>query len=753
MSTPPAPTPTPAPAAAPAPAPAPPPAAGAGSPPAPPSDGPSPAPEPGGAPGPGGDGAPAGDPAAPSAPSHSVGAGESAAEATARTGQSSKRKDLLRQARLRVEGDAVGGDKIVIMAGEEHRLTLRSLSPAVVEAVRHSFQEPPRWDEIRTNAWRRRSVVLRGPAGAGKTAAAVRLLLTAQSRSWYLLDSVAQLTRLTAVEQLGQGAGLLLNCPADAAELRGPLLESLEHELERSGAHLVLTVGTDVLLNRGVGEYVQRLDRPPVLDAVVRAHLARRIGESAADDTLDSGDLKDLVAELLGADGSCRTAARLAEVLADEHAGGVLDPDRVRTLLDQGDGQSVDDWFDGLAKPELRAQAVALAVLNGLPQEDVAAGGAALLARFRTDRTLVTVPPGGQPPLIRDPFANPRRAVLEQLRARTVATVTRGQYGWLPCTITEYRDGGHAPRVIRHVWSEYDIQAELLDWLGELVDSASEQVRSFAGTALGVVATGAFDHLSTWVFPGWIRDEDTGTLRREAVAYALRVCVEDPALRAGVRAMVDGWYLSGTWQAQAAAARAYGLCLGGADLATAVEALARMGTVDDIRVAIAIGDSFADLIEEDVEGTTPVVLTALVGMMQRHESRATGHLAFLILADALVTEIPPPAAGAAPRSRPTLLHLVSQQDDLREQLAHLWSEVIGGELFGAEAAGVLRMWASQAEADPHLLDDLLRMLRDLAQRTARNRDILLRYASRWDAYDELRPLRRSAALLRAVLAP
>ncbi len=144
-----------------------------------------------------------------------------------------------------------------------------------------------------------------------------------------------------------------------------------------------------------------------------------------------------------------------------------------------------------------------------------------------------------------------------------------------------------------------------------MVDSPTQQVRSFAGTALGLIAAEAFEYIADQVFTGWARDKDSGWQRREAIGYALRVCARDPALRGGVRALVDGWYLSDTWQYQAAAARAYGLCLGGTDLTAAVAALTRLGTVDNIQVAIAIGDSFADLLEEDLAAHALVVLRAV----------------------------------------------------------------------------------------------------------------------------------------------
>ncbi|PSM37815.1 hypothetical protein C6Y14_39995 [Streptomyces dioscori] len=701
-------------------------------------------------------------PQSPGAGGDNVGAGRNAQDATARTGQGSLRAGLLREAWTHIGGDRVQGNKIVIQAAGDRGVVLRTLSASIVDTVRHAFREPPRWDAIRTDAWRQsRSVVLRGPGGAGKTAAAVRLLIAASAKTWFRLDSVDDLARLTDLKQIGSGAGLILDRPPDLGELRGPLLESLEDLLYRADAHLVLIAGTEDELGRGVGEYVQRVIRPEALNAVLEAHLAHHLGEAEAERVLEVDGVGELAAELLD-DAACRDAARLAEVLAQEYGPGTLDPpqvldldlDRVRARMDQTGGEGPEEWFEGLGDTVLRTQAVALAVLGGLPQEEVALAASMLLDRFRSERGVLTPSvEQGPVPLRQDPFAHSRRLFADKLRSRTVSSVTQGSYGWLPCTVAEYRNPDYPSRIIRHVWSEYRVQPELIGWLAGLVDSPAQQVRGFAGTALGLIATESFEFIANQVFAGWIRHEESGSLRREAVAYALKVCARDPALRTGVYALVNEWYLSGTWQTQAAAARAYGLCLGGTDLGTAVAALTRLGMVDHIQVAIAIGDGFADMMAEDVTERAPVVLRAVAEMVHQPRSRACGHLVFLILADALVTE--EVVAGAVPRSRPTLLWLAAtgpSGGELRRLLGYLWAEAIGGELFAEEAARVLHGWAAQAESDPLLLDDLVRSLvGDVATRNPRVGLLLQRYVARWNERDSFRPLPRSAAVLGGAL--
>ncbi|GAA2273593.1 hypothetical protein GCM10010145_44920 [Streptomyces ruber] len=695
-------------------------------------------------------------------PSGSAGAGAAAGpgagDDTARPGEGSIRAELLREAWTNIGGDHVQGDKFVFHT-EGQQPILRTLPDGVIESARHAFQPPPRWEDIQADAWHRRSVVLRGPGGAGKTTAAVRLLIAAGARAYYQLDSVAELTGSTDPSRFDEGAGLLLDDPRDLGELRGSHLTGLEDLLERADAHVVLIAGPDAELDHSVGEYVQRVARPDALDAVLAAHLAHRLGEEEAERVLAADGVAGLADELL-AGAACRDAARLAEVLAHEYrAGGDLglDLDRVRTRMDRTGGEPPEEWFEGLGDTVLRTHAVALAALNGLPREDVAMAASRLLERFRTERgVLATSVEQGPVPLRQDPFARSGRSLAEQLRFRTVDRMVWDHHGWVPCTVAEYRDRDYPRRIIQHVWSEYRVQRELVDWLAELVDSPLLRVRSFAGTALGLIAAASFDHIVYRVFPGWIVHERNGNRRREAIAYALSVCARYRRLLSGVRDLVGYWYTSGRWQEQAAAARAYGSCLGGADLGTALQALTRLATVNHVQVAVAIGDACADLVADDVAEHAPAVLRAVAEMVHEPSSRPQGHLIFLRLADSLVDVEEPATAGTTPRcNRPSLLQLAADSDPGGEQrrlLGYLWSEALGGEQHADLAAAVLERWAAQAENDPLLLDELVRFLaEDVAARSPRAGRLLRWYTVRWTEPDHLRHLPRSAAVLAEAL--
>src|SRR5207302_4310013 len=106
--------------------------------------------------------------------------------------------------------------------------------------------------------------------------------------------------------------------------------------------------------------------------------------EVRAAETLGQEGIEALVAEKLdGAGSTCEVAAVLARLLSRE--ADPFDADRVRELMRRRSSDGFDIWFGGMADLSLRTFAIALAVLNGLPYEDVA--DAARRLRGRLART------------------------------------------------------------------------------------------------------------------------------------------------------------------------------------------------------------------------------------------------------------------------------------------------------------------------------------------------------------------------------
>ena len=233
--------------------------------------------------------------------------------------------------------------------------------------------------------------------------------------------------------------------------------------------------------------------------------------------------------------------------------------------------------------------------------------------------------------------------------------------------------------------------------------------------ALGLLATRSFDYLCSSVLAPWSGSEKAH--QRLAVAYALRVISTDPRLRENARSMVSGWSAGkDNPLRQATAARAYGLASGLGSATAAFEALERLSAVDDIRVAIAIGDSTADLLETGTDDFACTVLARLADAARVRDRNATVQLVFLILADSLVSRAPA-AGGSRPVSWPYLLRLATRLSGGRTPAVALWQRVIKEALFHEEAEQVMTRWAGFAEREPEIREAFLRLARAIARVT------------------------------------
>ncbi|GAA4443757.1 hypothetical protein [Phytohabitans houttuyneae] len=686
-------------------------------------------------------------------------------QATSRPGEGTARNEHWRAART-VHGDQIGGDKV---AGHKFELRfgdrtvpVRELSIDLVEPVRYAFVDPDNWSQLLQRFRRQRSAVIRGRPGHGKDAAAIRLLIGEVERVYHLdptvdvahlADSIAE--QAESVGGARGGIGFLLCQPDGATKLRGFTFHALEMALAKANARLVITISPGQLAaDQDVEPYVldlpdQQVDRQKVF----AGHLAWRCGDGLADRLLASETVKSLLGELDEGEASCHSAAELAAVISSEcDDSGTVDGFRVRERRRRQHDQAFDLWFDSLRDAEERSFAVALAVLDGLPYEDVTAASRRLRRKLEVTQHLVVS--GGKPELRiarNEALRTPTNRLLERLRAVEVEQQVRYAYGMVPVRTVRYKDPSYPIKVIERVWCRYQIQPTLLEWLGELIVERSEPVRIFAASTLGVLSRYSFDYLWTYALNGWANSKDYRL--REAVAYALREPSGDKQLAASVGTIVGVWYANREQpRAQATAARAYGAGAGGLDTATAVDRLGRLATVDDYAVAVAIGDALADLIVEDPDRVAPIACAGLLSWFTDRLRSRPAQLAFLILADSLVTW--EPDGGGGETRWPTLLHLARTAEALRAPLFGLWRRALSENVLHDQARGVLTGWAGLAEADPAQLDVLLRLFRAVVtvpRVEPRLLRILSALAAEWVRPDNLTPLPRAHRAVDALL--
>ncbi|MEU9335048.1 hypothetical protein AB0D49_18040 [Streptomyces sp. NPDC048290] len=720
-------------------------AGGAGRAPQPPVAGQgAPQPPHGGTPGDGASAAPAD--AAPQEPPSS-GPGAESYEATGRLGEGTQRRGHLHDAVANVEGDMVGGDKYVVLTGGTRR-KLRALSPLIAERVRFAYCAPTGLDGAREALGRQRLLILRGADGYGKSAMAVRLLLGACQGTLYHLDSGVDFASLA--EQLEnesgvieRGAGFLLDRPEHVAELGRETYEKVQGALVQADAWMVVTVRGGEPADGELLFGVTDLAHAPAPFDVVRAHVRWHLGERHADRLLARPGVRETVDDLLGTDPVCRQAGELAAALAEEYdTRGGVDLDRLRERRARLAAEDFEIWAESLPDPATRSFALALAVLNGLPLEDIAYAARSLCDRLEDDGPYVRGPgPDGRPVRARNPFEVPRRRRLARLRAQE-----RDKPDGEPGTVLEYKDPGYARRVILHAWTQYDIQGELLDWLKELVVHRAERVRVYAAASgLGVLAAESYRHVEARVLIPWARGDVPE--RRVAVAYALSVACQHPWVREEATELVRGWYAHGGPAVRSTAARVHGL---GAVAGQPVAEISRLLAVEHPTVAVSCGLALADLVADDPDRTGSV-LAALRTATTAHRARGAALLAFLIVAVQVVVEAKDVRAGAVVPEWPALLYLAHRRHELRDPFVRLWRDALNESFFHHEAEQVLDTWAALAERDSELREMFRLMVGAIAQGDPRSGLILRRCADTWTEQDRLVPLPQTAAITRAQL--
>jgi hypothetical protein len=658
------------------------------------------------------------------------------------------------RARQLVQGDHVARDKYVFSLGGEPKARLTT----VPEDLYGAFVDPQNWDDLRERFGKQRVVILSGEPGRGRTATAVRLLKHQQARGIYELAPTTDLDRLassiedlhTGPDPIGDGAGFILAVPP-GGQLHSFPFRELTAALPAYDHRLVVTVGPETALaDPDLFRFLIELPAAAEPMAVLRAHLLWRLdSEQLVDQLLAQPPVAELLNQYMTADTSFETIAQLASTLSWEPDGEV-DPARVRGRM-TGTSHDVGQWFDALPDLRTRSFAIALAALNGLPYDDVAQAAKRLYRRLDPTRQ--------NPALldqsartVDDPFQGERRGRLRMLRATTrTETIAMQFLGAAPATVVEYRATNFARKVLKHVWHGYEIQDVLLQWLRELASGPSEQVTVFAGTALGVIATLAFDHTFNSVLDSCAGDEDI--LQREAAAMALSVAADDEPLRGVVASLVADFSVSDPPR-PATAARVYGLSQGlhpgGPDPVSAVASLDRFAVTNDFDVSFAVGASLADLILADRARVTPVVYRTLLRWYHDRTRDHTAHLAFLMIAAGLVESAPADPRQAAV-NWPTLLQLARDKPDLRDPLSELWHEALDAPARPFDAEDVLRMWATWAESDGGLRDTFVRLVRAIATHSPRTRATLARLARDWVDEESLEPSLRTCAAMSAVL--
>ncbi|HEY7273999.1 MAG TPA: hypothetical protein VH502_14800 [Actinoplanes sp.] len=678
--------------------------------------------------------------------------------------------DVLRALRkaaasLNVGGDQVGGNKYVLLAGDRQSAPLREVDAALSEPVRNAFVDPENWEHTRTAFRDRRLIVLRGRPGHGRVAAAIRLLQAPSNRPIYSLDRDVDLYRFpqwldtdaAGDDPLPLGAGYLLCDPPDRTVLQGPILQQVATALDRRDARMVITVDGDLVPADDVRDFVVPLGRAPAHDDVLANHLRWRLrerpdtDEAAADRILAAEEMRAFLGDAMAGDAPVKVAANLAMMIDQQFDGFAVDMDRLRDQQAERVVEDFDIWFGALPDIRTRSLAIALAVLNGLQYEHVARAAGRLCDELDGPPQVVSnAMPMLRPPW-RDPFATTLRENLRMLRARTRLETEPGTFGPTVIEVVEYIDADRPRTVLDHVWHQYHLQRPLLDWLTGLATDPHKNVRSYVGTALGVLSTFAFD----FVYAYALGDMAIGDNRwgRDVVAYALRVPVRDEKLFPLVRRTANRLHGTVTPQARATSARIRGLALGPLNAPNALEFLGLLALVNDRRVASAVADSLADLLVDDEDKHGPDVLRHVVAWQEDRRRTLAGQFVFVQLAGVITNVDMTKSDATRPDWHvwPELLLLADRRRELRPLLVAAWARVLNSGAVQHGVATALDNWAGLAESYSEVRTAFVRLMAATAATSPRTRAILLRHAFRWRAPEEVFPNPETAAAVETAL--
>jgi hypothetical protein len=650
--------------------------------------------------------------------------------------------------------DAVMGDKHVSTfyfgAADRKTLVYRKLS---AEALDESlaFIAPRDYPRIAAFASARPLAVLTGQEGSGRAAAAVQVLSVQTGRqAIYVVHPDTDLAML--VEQpLPRGAGIVL---ADitaraAASLDEFALRRLVDHLTTSGQKLIVTAAAGLRWGGGaVTAHCVALEQPPSPADVVRAHFLRRFGsadQAAARALLDRRDVRDLIAARAAPGRPMKDAALLATLLADAAGAPESMAANAELGMTANTAGEIEDWFTRLAQqwPQDQCYAIALAVLNGLPNEKVADAGKRLewllgpeTAERRDEQR-------------QQPFGNGPKARLQRVRAIQVPRERSRAADDPHGLVVRYINRDYPRRLLSHVWEYDDERAALTRWLRELGANPLEEVHIGAGVAAAALAMGSFEHVLQAIVLPWARSGDID--QQDAAAVAVQTLGGDSRFAVRVAALLEEWsHPDEPVSIQATAARAYGGQFGAQRIDTAVRVLTGLAEVDRWPVTRAVARSLTELIATDTAGVTAKVLTLLGEWVSARgaQLRSTGRLVFLFAAADLVVQVSAP--GAATVEWPAFLRL-DRDPGYSPMIRYLWANALNSADLYQSAREVLTAWAKSLESNSPGREALARMLAGTAT-TDRTRLILHRLVSQWSGRDGSGPAPRAAASLAAISA-
>ncbi|QFZ16989.1 hypothetical protein [Saccharothrix syringae] len=625
-------------------------------------------------------------------------------------------------------------------AGEVHRRTVPTgpIPPETLNSVLAAFVAPANYRDLRQRLRERRLVLLRAPAGWGRTATALNLLGVECADGVDKLSPDTDLRSPTAPVDLVADHGYLLESLEydQAAGLTEFALDLWARRLADAGARMVVLVGTDTpLRNREPAAYL--VDGAPRTDdlALVLSHFRvglRDLGEPERD-LAEFPECADLVEEVAGRSLRARDLADLGRGLCLV-VRGERDVEEVRRRYARNAETALREWFRGLPDHDHRAFAIALAVFDGMPLATVAEAATVLAELIQA----AEVPDANA--RTRALFAVRTLELVERVEAELTSAVEDGEFGSLTLEVVRYRDPHRTRQVLEHVWREYtEAHRVVRRWLRELGSSPDRQVRIRAGVAVGLLSLSEFEHARRHVIEPWAGENKYW--ERQAVIGALRLPALQPELQPLIVRMIDRWLRGKTASGTRVAAVD---ALGALPVMTAEQVLKRLRRAADTaspRMVIAVADCVTNLaLDPD---RLDLVLGALlqwswsvkVGLRTTALHCVLQLTVFLEATPEGGVEPWPGLLWAAELDRhaaaPTPRVAVGSRRLTRwEAVVALVARALEAQYFMPETFDVIHRWVKTAERDPSQREPLGALLADVVATTG-DRSALRFYLGEW----------------------
>lgn len=429
------------------------------------------------------------------------------------------------------------------------------LDQEALKRVAVVFDRPPPYARAYDCLHHNRLVIVHGPGGSGKSAAAYYLAHEIQVQERVTIRKLSadtDLRRWSRNARAGGDSVYLIEglLGTRSREMPDHLWRELADALKATHAFLVISASHYVTFAAEAQAYVQPWEPPADGASILRKHLRYfHVGEEQIAAWLSDDEVGRLLAERPAP----QVIYSLALCLKQLDDGGFASLSEALHNLALSDEAAVAEWFELAADDEERARWLALAVFNG-SRFRLAQQAAETLAR------LIRAAFGPAPAAAKEP-ATPWFQPLDDWRKRAGVDLRLEDYDGqsvLPVEVIRLSNPSLPQGIMRYLWGRMPhFRSVLLDWLAQLGAADTGETRIRAATAVAALAQLEYETVLRAVLERWVRENTPQT--RQSLSHALRSLARTEQYAEATFLLLRHWSTKGEVARVWAAARAYGL--------------------------------------------------------------------------------------------------------------------------------------------------------------------------------------------------